>query len=88
MSTGARHRPSQGPVAPSAEALKAYSQQWKQKERRDYRKEDKRVMEELVPKETGHDAKVAAKHARAADRRAREQSPEVRQPGYGPAHPS
>jgi len=34
-------------------------------------------MEELVPKETGHAAKVQAKHTRAADRRAREQSPEV-----------
>jgi hypothetical protein len=65
-----------GPAAPDASQLQAYSQQLHQKDRRDYRKQDREVVEELVGgKATGHERKLEKKMDARAERQAREQSP-------------
>ena len=81
--TSASHAPSaaaprrvMGPAAPDASQLQAYSRQLHQKDRRDYRKQDRDVVEELIGgKATGHERKLEKKMDARAERQAREQSP-------------
>eukprot|EP00035_Acanthoeca_spectabilis_P022826 m.446024 g.446024 ORF g.446024 m.446024 type:complete len:306 (+) comp19302_c0_seq1:269-1186(+) len=71
------------PAAPDAETLKAYSAQLQQKERRDYRAQDKLAHDEITGgKATGFERKLEKKADARAERLAREASPDV--PGGDP----
>lgn len=66
------------PAAPDAETLKAYSAQLQQKERRDYRAQDKLAHDEITGgKATGFERKLEKKADARAERLAREASPGV-----------
>ncbi|EDQ91299.1 uncharacterized protein MONBRDRAFT_36210 [Monosiga brevicollis MX1] len=66
-----------GPVAPDRETLQSYKRSVEKSERHRRRQDQKAVLDELAPKETGRDARLAKKAAAREDRRARQQSPEM-----------
>ncbi|XP_038059539.1 uncharacterized protein LOC119730624 [Patiria miniata] len=79
-------RPIQGPMLPGSTLSQAehedrqeQSAQQLRKERKDFRKHNQMVMEELVPKATGHEARIEKRLARADKRRQRGNSPETRE---------
>ncbi len=69
--------PRQGPAAPDREDLERYKKDWEKKERSSFYKRQKDDLEELVPKETGRDAKIDKRRAMNAARGARDASPDV-----------
>ncbi|XP_022100803.1 uncharacterized protein LOC110984688 [Acanthaster planci] len=78
--------PVQGPMLPGStfsqagrEERQERNAQQLRKERRDFRKHNEMVMEELVPKATGHEAKIEKRLGRAEQRRRRGESPETRE---------
>lgn len=67
----------QGPTMPDREDLDHAKKDWDKKERAAFYKRQKDDLEELVPKETGRDAKLDKRRAMRADRAARDVSPDL-----------
>eukprot|EP00052_Salpingoeca_macrocollata_P016564 m.133387 g.133387 ORF g.133387 m.133387 type:complete len:205 (-) comp20096_c2_seq1:239-853(-) len=66
-----------GPDAPDREELAEYARRLKRKDQKDHRRHNDMVLEELVPKETGRDARVDKRRAFNQGRKDRDASPEV-----------
>eukprot|EP00049_Salpingoeca_infusionum_P001599 m.49586 g.49586 ORF g.49586 m.49586 type:complete len:318 (+) comp11105_c0_seq1:29-982(+) len=74
-----RRQAPQGPaMIPSSKELGQYSRDLAKKDRREFKRYHKEVMEELVPKETGHAARISKKKGAREQRAARAMSPPVR----------
>eukprot|EP00053_Salpingoeca_punica_P013001 m.117009 g.117009 ORF g.117009 m.117009 type:complete len:152 (-) comp16085_c0_seq2:103-558(-) len=67
-----------GPSAPSQEDLAHYASQLRKKDAKDFRQYNEMVLEELVPKETGREARIDKRRAQNESRRDRATSPEIR----------
>eukprot|EP00730_Choanoeca_flexa_P018741 TRINITY_DN9130_c0_g1_i2.p1 TRINITY_DN9130_c0_g1~~TRINITY_DN9130_c0_g1_i2.p1 ORF type:complete len:204 (+),score=35.88 TRINITY_DN9130_c0_g1_i2:245-856(+) len=72
-----KRRSRQGPQAPHPADLAEYKRSFDRSERKKLRQRYKEDMEELVPKETGREARIAKKRAARDARRQRDVSPET-----------